>query len=58
MRAFLLLALLCPIFAQASGKIFTVEYPPSTKEGELIYGVTCRLWIPEGVKQVRGEAWL
>lgn len=53
MRAFLLFALLCPVLAQAAGRIFTVEYPPSTHEGESIYGVTYRLWIPDGVKQIR-----
>lgn len=49
----LLVALLCPILAHADGKVFTVEYPPSEKEGGLIYGVTYRLWVPENVKNLR-----
>src|SRR3954466_6243576 len=53
MRIFLLLFLLLPVFATAAGKIFTAEYPPSTQPGELIYGVTYRLWIPDGVKHLR-----
>ena len=53
MRTLLLLVLLCPAFAKAAGKLLTVEYPPSTRPGELIYGVTYRLWIPDGVKQLR-----
>lgn len=52
----LLLALLpavaAPIFA--ADPYITVEYPPSTKPGELIYGVTYTAWIPEGVKTIRG----
>ncbi|MFZ4766115.1 MAG: hypothetical protein ACOYMN_14285 [Roseimicrobium sp.] len=54
MRALLLLFLLCPALANAAGAIYSVEYPPSTQPGELIYGVTYRLWIPEGAKQLRG----
>jgi poly(3-hydroxybutyrate) depolymerase len=53
MRWLLSLALLCPLLAQAAGKIHTVEYPPSSVEGELIYGVTYRLWVPEGMKKIR-----
>lgn len=37
-----------------AGEYFEVQYPPSTEPGELIYGVKYTLWIPEGVKQVRG----
>lgn len=40
--------------AFAAGQYFSVEYPPSTKPGELRYGVTYTVWIPDGVKQVRG----
>jgi len=53
MRIVLLLILLCPVLARASGKVLTVEYPPSTQPGELIFPVTYRLWIPDGVKQLR-----
>ena len=53
MRTFLLLAFLCPLLAHAAGKIYTVEHPPSTNAGELIYGVTYRLWVPDGVQQIR-----
>jgi poly(3-hydroxybutyrate) depolymerase len=54
MRPFLLLVvLLCPFFAHASGRILTVEYPPSTQPGELIFKSVYRLWIPDGVKQLR-----
>lgn len=49
----LVLALLLPILAHASGTILTVDYPPSTAEHELVYAVTYRLWIPDGVKQLR-----
>ena len=40
--------------AFGAGKYFEVEYPPSAKEGELQIGVTYTLWVPEGVKQIRG----
>jgi len=36
-----------------SDRIVSVEYPPSTKPGELVYGVTYNLWIPDGVKHLR-----
>ncbi|MFM7129223.1 MAG: hypothetical protein ACKO0V_07675 [bacterium] len=38
----------------AQGKIHSVRYEPSTKPGELIFGVTYRVWIPDSVKQIRG----
>lgn len=49
-------ALLCllPLLSPAAGSYFTVEYPPSEKPGELVYGVTYTAWLPEEVKQVRG----
>jgi hypothetical protein len=50
----LLLTLGAPLSLFAAGAIYTVEYPPSAKEGELVFGVTYRLWIPDGVKTVRG----
>lgn len=33
---------------------FEVAYPPSEKPGELVYGVRHIVWIPPGVKQIRG----
>lgn len=53
MRTLLLLLLFCPVLSRAAGKVHTVEYPPSTQPGELIYKSVYRLWIPEGVKQIR-----
>jgi hypothetical protein len=38
----------------ADGRYFEVEYPPSEQPGELIYGVTYTVWIPERVKTLRG----
>ncbi len=49
----LLLALL-PAAAFAADSYVTVEYPPSTQPGELVYGVTYTAWIPDGVKTIRG----
>src|SRR6187401_3296774 len=49
----LLLAVLFPFRTHAAGKIHTVEYPPSTQPGELIYKSVYRLWIPDGVKRLR-----
>lgn len=40
--------------AFAEGRYFEVEYPPSEQPGELIYGVTYTVWIPEGVAKLRG----
>lgn len=40
--------------AAAQGRIFTVEYAGSEKPGELVYGVTYRLWVPDGEKKIRG----
>lgn len=46
--------LLFPLLAQAAGSYFTVEYPASEKPGELIYGVTYTLWVPDGVGKIKG----
>lgn len=55
MRPFLLsLFLFMPVLLHGAGAYFKVEYPPSEKEGELAYGVTYTLWLPDGVKHVRG----
>lgn len=40
--------------AHGADAIVEVSYPPSEAPGELIYGVTFRAWIPDGVKQLRG----
>lgn len=40
--------------SQAAGRVFEVEYPPSTEPGALAFGVTYRLWVPEDVKALRG----
>ena len=37
-----------------AGQYATVEYPASTAENELQVGVTYTLWIPDGVKTLRG----
>lgn len=39
---------------RAAGRYLEVSYPPSEKEGELRYGVTYTLWLPEGVDKIRG----
>ncbi|MCE9534543.1 MAG: hypothetical protein K8T89_25985 [Planctomycetes bacterium] len=38
----------------AAGTYHEVIYPPSTKAGELEFGVTYTLWIPDGVQRIRG----
>ncbi|MDF1811312.1 MAG: sialate O-acetylesterase [Verrucomicrobiales bacterium] len=40
--------------ASGSRDYHSVSYPPSEKEGELSIGVTHTLWIPNGVKILRG----
>lgn len=56
MRFFLTLSLLClcRVAANAAGTYHEVAYPPSEKPGELALGVTYTIWIPDGVKTVRG----
>jgi hypothetical protein len=54
LAAFLTTTLLAATAAFGAGQYFEIEYPPSTKEGELQIGVTFTLWVPEGVKQIRG----
>jgi hypothetical protein len=39
--------------ALGDGRIVEVTYPPSDRPGELVFGVTFRLWIPEGVSRLR-----
>ncbi len=51
----ILAAMAClPATANAGGTMHEVRYEPSQKPGELVYGVTYRVWIPEGVKTLRG----
>lgn len=51
----ILLALLLPPLALlADGAKYSVSYPASDRPGELIFAATYNLWIPEGVKNVRG----
>lgn len=38
----------------AAGRYLEVAYPPSTQPGELSLGVTYRMWLPDGMKTVRG----
>jgi len=37
-----------------AGSYVEVTYPPSTTAGELPYGVTYTLWVPDGVATIRG----
>ena len=50
----LLALLLLPLAAFADGARHSVSYPASDKPGELILPATYNLWLPEGVKTVRG----
>ncbi len=47
---------LFPTDARAAepGTMHSVRYEPSKKPGELVYGVTYRVWIPAGVENLRG----
>src|SRR5438046_9671908 len=40
--------------AGGSGRLFRVEYPPSTAADGLQGGVTYTLWVPEGAAHLRG----
>ncbi|MEY5006374.1 MAG: hypothetical protein RI969_1462 [Verrucomicrobiota bacterium] len=50
----LLALLLLPLAALADGTKHTVTYPASESPGELALAATYNLWIPEGLKRVRG----
>jgi hypothetical protein len=51
----LLVAFIVPaLSAFANGSYHEITYLPSKDEGELVFPVTYRMWIPEGVKMVRG----
>ena len=51
---FVALLLLLPSIVFAAGKDFSVEYEPSAVKGELVFGVTYTIWIPDGVEKIRG----
>ena len=40
--------------ARGAGQYFKVDYPASTKTNELQIAVTYTVWIPDGVKTIRG----
>jgi hypothetical protein len=50
----LLFAFIMLAISSAYGQYYKVEYQPSTQPGELQLGVTYTLWVPEGVKTIRG----
>lgn len=49
-----LIVLVSAAAAQAAGQYVEVSYPPSEQPGELQFGVTYTVWIPEGVETLRG----
>src|ERR1051325_8534798 len=49
-----LLTLCGSISSFAAGQYFEVTYPGSKNTNELVYDVAYRLWIPDGVKTLRG----
>jgi hypothetical protein len=51
---FLLLCAFGVSLGQVQGNYHEVKYAPSATEGELQMGVTYTLWVPEGVKTIRG----
>ncbi|HEY1186961.1 MAG TPA: hypothetical protein VGE74_04855 [Gemmata sp.] len=42
------------VFPPAEGPYYRVRYEASTAQGELPYGVNYTLWVPKGVKALRG----
>ena len=42
------------VLASLLGQYVEVAYPPSATPGELQFGVTYTLWVPDGVKKLRG----
>ena len=53
-RFALLLMALGTSVAYGSVTIVEVSYPPSDRPGELVYAVTYRAWLPDGVARLRG----
>src|SRR5262245_46990785 len=49
-----LATLCCPRPALAAGAYFEVEYPASSREGELQISVTYTIWVPPGAPKLRG----
>jgi len=47
-------AILAATDASGGGRYLEVAYPPSTQPGELSFGVTYRMWLPDGADVVRG----
>src|ERR1051325_12180510 len=47
-------ALLLTEVGSAGGRYFEIHYPASKGPGELQMGVNYTLWIPDGVKTIRG----
>ncbi len=41
-------------WAWAGGKYYEVEYAGSERPGELVMGVTYTVWVPDGVRSLRG----
>ena len=39
---------------EAAPPYYRVRYTPSEEAGKLVYGVSYTLWLPEGIKQLRG----
>jgi hypothetical protein len=52
MRLIFLLTLLSTISLAA--KEYSIEYPPSKDAGELVFGVSYIIWIPDNVEKLRG----
>ncbi|MEY4271432.1 MAG: hypothetical protein RL250_298 [Verrucomicrobiota bacterium] len=50
----LLALLLAPLALLADGRKFTVDYPISSLPSGFVFATTYNLWIPEGIKTVRG----
>jgi hypothetical protein len=42
------------VFPPADPPYYRVRYEASTKQGELVYPVNYTIWIPPGVKTLRG----
>lgn len=51
---FIALLLCLPSWCLASGKYFSVDYAPSKEPGELAFGVTYTIWVPDGAPKIRG----
>jgi hypothetical protein len=57
MRSFILFVatiLIASAPVNGAGKYFEANYPPSKKPSKLQIGVTYTMWLPDGVKMIRG----